>query len=140
MNPTPSETADLLERAADLYESEQIDWCRGSWGTSVNFNDSDTAVHGQFHCAEGALLRAAGFSLEQIEASQRGVRLGEAAEVYELLATPVVRAGIEAVNGHLGHYVGRRLYHYNDQLGARFAKQTLIQVFKETAKDLRNGS
>lgn len=139
MNPTLSETADLLERAADLYESEQIDWCRGSWGTSINYIGIDTAAHGQFHCAEGALLRAAGFSLEQIEASQHRLS-GEAADVCKLLATPVVWAGIEAVNSHLGHYVGPRLYHYNDQLAARFAKQTLIQAFKETAKDLRNGS
>jgi hypothetical protein len=67
--------ADVLEEAARLYKDEQVDWCSGSWLEAYDwardeqgepiFGQSDTEGNLSM-CAEGALLRASGVSLEVI--------------------------------------------------------------------------
>jgi hypothetical protein len=140
MNPTPSETADLLERAADLYESEQIQWCKGNWATPYSENRS-----GQFHCAEGVLLRAAGFSWAQVMNAQ--AKLSSENEddpdiIAHMMRLPQIQQAIRAVNGHVVTIEEDEawLWHLNDRLAPDTAKETLIQRFKEAAKELRNGS
>lgn len=136
-----SEVADVLERAADLYESEEIDWCLRAWGRETGLTvNHDGVIKGQFHCAEGAILRAAGFTMRQIIESQ-GSSAGNPVSVVDLLETPVVLGALSAVKEHLGDMApGQRLWQYNDGLLLSDGKQTLIQVFKETAKELRNAS
>lgn len=133
-----SEAADLLEKAADLYESEEIDWCKGSWGTTVNYSEDGEITRGQFHCAEGALLRASGLSMADIG---RRMAAPEVLKNRVMLGIPVIDRAARAVNRHLDSAInGNVLHPYNDRLPEDTAKQTLIEVFKKTAKELRNGS
>lgn len=55
MNMSNADVAQVLEDAADLYQSEQVEWCSGAW---VRFN-KDTGVLSA--CAEGALFLARGY-------------------------------------------------------------------------------
>lgn len=139
MNPTPSETADLLERAADLYESEQIQWCKGSWAAL-------DLQSGQFHCAEGALLRAAGFSWKQVLDAQAKSFSSEGKTdpdaIFHVMRLPQIQQAIRAIDGHVVRIEDGTawLWGLNDHLTPDTAKETLIQRFKEAAKELRNGS
>lgn len=131
----PSDVAEVLEKAADLYESEQIDWCKGSWGATISGNRE-----GQFHCAEGAILRAAGYSMKDIIEAQRPI--GPINGIELIVSNPLVEAAFGAVSAHWGA-PGTKLWRFNDQVlnadKPERAKQELIKVFKETAKELRNG-
>lgn len=140
MNPTPSETADLLERAADLYESEQIQWCKVNWATPYSEDRS-----GQFHCAEGALLRAAGYSWKQVLDAQMkssSAKKDDPDIIARMMRLPKIQQAIRAVNGHTVHPQDNTawLWDLNDRLTPDTAKEALIQRFKEAAKELRNGS
>lgn len=138
MDPTPSETADLLERAADLYESERIEWCTGGWARPM-FN----GFKGQFHCAEGALLRAAGYTWIQVLDAGVGVMdLSDPTKICSLIRRPEIQQAIRAVNGHIVSKADGAawLWNMNDGLSEKSAKQTLIEAFKDAAKELRNGS
>lgn len=143
---TREETADLLERAADLYESEQVEWCSKSWGVErLYLWDSDEGRSrvqlGQFHCAEGAILRASGISMEEIAKLKSASARDE--EVLSLLSGPEFLAATDAVAEYLGmerelNDTPRRIYNWNDSLARASAKRTLIDAFKNTAKELRN--
>lgn len=58
--------AGVLEEAARLYRDEKVEWCNGSWVDTDHFDGKDLDEHAQDKvlsvCAEGALLKAAGFS------------------------------------------------------------------------------
>lgn len=137
MDPTPSETADLLERAADLYESERIEWCSGGWARPM-FN----GLGGQFHCAEGALLRAAGYTWIQVLDATLGADQKNPAKIFSLMRRPEIQQAIRAVNGHIVSKADGAawLWNMNDGLNKKSAKQHLIEAFKDAAKELRNGS
>lgn len=143
----PDDVAAILEKAADLYESEQIDWCRGAWGSPVRSHgdiESGSFGHenGQFHCAEGAILRAAGYTMQDMLDAQ--VPNNGYPGIDRLTNDPGVKEAFRAVAHHLGHMIDEdepKLWNLNDRMDAEQpdkAKQYLINVFKETAKDLRN--
>jgi hypothetical protein len=140
MTPTNEETADLLERAADLYESEIIDWCNGAWARE--HGERHPTGGGQYHCAEGALLRAAGYTWEQVLGATRATENTEEDRVFSLMTQPQIQAAIRAVKGRQAGDDGFLwLWQLNDQLlPGPTAKQELIQRFKDAAKELRNGS
>lgn len=142
----PNDVADLLEKAADLYESEQIDWCKGSWGTHRTYDPDTTGVReGVFHCAEGALLRAAGYTMDQLIDAQTRFedKKDRNLKIERLMNDPLVHAAVVAVDRH--EEWGRQdpsLWYFNDNkldhTKPSEAKQQLITIFKNTAKDLRN--
>jgi hypothetical protein len=116
------EMAEILEKAADLYESEQVDWCRRDWASLSR--DGRLSV-----CAEGAIYLASGVkettlltdfpSLDE-EASRRGsVVIGFLSRVTRL-------------RSHLS------LYAWNDSNAEN--KQAIVDLMKEQAKELRNVS
>lgn len=67
--------AGVLEEAARLYRDEKVQWCTGSWVEGHNdnglydetgqpmFDDPETVISA---CAEGALLKAAGYQWEMV--------------------------------------------------------------------------
>ena len=139
MNPTNEQTADLLERAADLYESETIDWCNGAWAREHGTGHPNGG--GQYHCAEGALLRAAGYTWEQVLGATHATENTEEDGVFSLMTQPQIQAAVRAVKGCLSGDDGFLwLWQLNDKLPGSTAKQELIQRFKNAAKELRNGS
>lgn len=59
--------ADVLEEAARLYRDEKIEWCSGSWVEGdVYVDPSEGQEQNLSMCAEGALLKASGVSVEVI--------------------------------------------------------------------------
>lgn len=114
--------AEVLERAADLYESEQIDWCQGapyriSWGKKLSA------------CAMGALYLASGHNIQ-----------------LENGSVAVNDNGVLYASGHsaaraLGAFLDDDRWTvagWND--AGRRTKQEVIDAMKECAKELRNGT
>jgi hypothetical protein len=155
---TKTEIADVLERAADLYESEQVEWCRGTWGAS---HAVITA------CASSALGLAA------------GIRQGHAMMLENVLITGLGVDGLGTVpqerlyldtRRHVDQALGVRLPTWNDSYTQKIkiegdprvqfvngvfqwngdapriiteqvpvrSKEQVIELFKGLAKDLRN--
>lgn len=135
------EVAQVLEDAADLYESEQIEWCRGFWYRGAPGGPLSM-------CAEGALMRAAGFNTVDVK------RFQDSNQMETILAlSPVgigggyrklmgARAAITASlpdDKSLGK-IGIPYWNDNmkpDEVDAN-PKQVVIDKFREVAKDLRN--
>jgi hypothetical protein len=121
--------ADVIERAVDLYESEQIEWCQGGF---FNANDSDLpSGHYQIisACAWGSLLLAA--------------TEGNVKEAWDLTCDRVKQvtdpawtlANLAKMN--LEAYLGvSEIPRYNDEWGR--TKQEVIEAMKGTAKEPRN--
>lgn len=124
------ETAQVLEDAADLYESEQIGWCTGTWIEKTDRGEVETLSM----CAEGALMKAAGFNEQHIHAYGK----------FALLQTDIYLRDVDrdAFRRYVGAWrivgetVGYDIPPWNDELVA--GKQDVIDVFREIAKDLRN--
>lgn len=125
-----NEVADVLETAARLYRDEKINWCQGAWREVPENGTQKMSA-----CAEGALMRACGFTWQQVgtiggfvyQYQPQVERTIKAQDRYlaaekALQKTPEGRAGI--VN-------------YNDADGDR-TKEDIIDWFEATAKDLRN--
>lgn len=141
-NVPNADVAKVLEDAADLYESEQIEWCTGKWADSRNGVISA--------CAEGAILLARGYHWAEVFSS--GGRLIR----DDLLIT----AAYNSLLNHLNEGGDRKLptiYYWNDRVAGdrrrvKFAngsttltepnrpkaKAQVIEAMKATAKDLRN--
>lgn len=62
-----NEIATVLEDAARLYKDEKVAWCSGSWVEGPNYRDVPEEEVVVSACAEGAILRASGFTWEQVE-------------------------------------------------------------------------
>lgn len=62
-----NEIATVLEDAARLYKDEKVAWCSGSWVEGPNYWDVPEEEVVVSACAEGAILRASGFTWEQVE-------------------------------------------------------------------------
>lgn len=125
-----TDIAEILEVAADLYESEQIEWCQT---TFFNGRPGEEDTGDLFSaCAWGAIVLAATESSEEAFAIT-----GPPAEWYSPereLAWNAVEAAKRAVEVKLS----RGLPYFNDYYAR--SKQEIINLFKETAKDLRNQS
>lgn len=119
-----AQVADLIEKAADAWESGAIGWCRG------RFADRRVPETATRVCSWGGLMRAAH---GQADATVR--------DWLEARHEPVVLRALSAIEDHLsasGRDHGGSLATWNDFLAKD--EQHVIEVFKETAKDLRNQS
>ena len=157
-----AEVADVLEKAADLYESEQIEWCQGNWQKETLRFPNGSVTH--FHsgqgaamvlkdlggvekiismCASGALARAVGIPVvwaQEIEGFEfRTLGTDERRFLYSLAREAVLKKlRGESTNPFRpgDPYLTNNIPQWNDSKAR--SKQEVIDVFKETAKDLRN--
>ena len=118
--------ADVLDEAADLYESERYDWCQGQAITADGFSI----------CASLALAMACGMTIT------KGLpRVYPPYHVWgndmKLFSEPLYRAAEGALAPALGP--GRGIVGFNDAKNSGRTKQDIIDLFKNTAKELRNG-
>lgn len=130
------EVAQVLDDAADLYESEQIEWCKGSWYTDFKPGPGIITATGTTisMCAEGALMKAAGLrdtTIAGYNATQRESLLGqdgaEARNKFNAARSVVSAALTEPIPT------------WNDR-SSTCDKQAVIDVFREIAKDIRNNA
>ena len=160
-----AEVAEVLETAADLYESDKVDWCQNSWGGAepdLNGGMNLTA------CASTSLGLAVGlgvhipglidsvFDTDHLSDEELDDRLKErlmervdphflAAQSmlyggktmrYSLRGVRLYKTVRELMDSKVGVHASSTLPNFNDS-GAR-TKQIIIDLFKETAKELRN--
>lgn len=123
------EAAQVLEDAADLYESERIDWCTGSW---VENGGKVLSM-----CAEGALMKAAGLKDRTIWAYEKisQLRSDTFLRNADNAAYDRYTTARDLVAQHVG---GVSVTGWNDELAG--GKQGVIETFREVAKDLRNNA
>lgn len=107
--------ADLAERTADAFESEQIAWGRN------NFLDDDGR-----HCVVGGLMRMELGSSEALVGHMTSQAL-----------TPIPKASDE-VRRRIRVLVDEDTYDWND--AEIRTKEEVIETLKIVAKDLRNGA
>jgi hypothetical protein len=144
---TKAEMADVLEKAADLYESEQVEWCRQTWGGMV-------PGVGMTACASSALANAVGLDHFYAQSLELRVMAG----ISDGLSGPA-RLYMKT-RQHVDRALGQNLPAWNDEekvvpvlVGPVFkgsdsyavsravslrSKEQVIDLFKELAKDLRN--
>lgn len=121
MNSLNQEAAEILETAADLYESGALEWIAGR-------EDSVDQISGQkFACAFGAAKTARNINAHRLIAFHR------AGEVVYKKLPPEVKKPLPA------HYVANwnEVIYWNDQTLP--GQAAVVEVFKLAAKDLRNG-
>lgn len=133
-----SDVAGVLEEAARLYKDEKVEWCQGSW-----YGRDERGIT---MCAEGALMRASGFRLAEVDMLSGGW-----VEQYKPRAERTKRAlalfnasreELVACNNHPSHpghedVPCESVICFND--APRRTKEEVIDWFEATAKDLRNG-
>ena len=120
--------AEVLEDAARLYRDEKVEWCRNKW---IQFDQSVNMSM----CAEGALMKALGWNIIEIglyQAGQQGdspspKQLNEFWQVNRIVAQAATKNPLI-----------QNVHEWNDD-GAT-CKQDVIDLFENTAKDLRNGA
>jgi hypothetical protein len=137
--PTEEQYPDILERAADILESEQVEWCQGRY-----FNISDDPTKAPISaCALGA-VRIAGI---QVMGATGVSMAGLTTHAPDWLGE--VESEIDAI---LEVYLNTKLpgqqpedfpdwggvATYNDV--PERTKAEVIEVFKQVAKDLRNAT
>lgn len=114
------EAAETLEKAADLYRSETVAWCQGAW--ALGYEDQGLLSV----CAEGALLLASGFNVEEIEIlSDTGV------------SNHVKHERWNNARSLLHYHLDASVHGWNDRFER--TKQDVIDAMEATAKDIRNG-
>lgn len=135
--PEASRVADLIERAVDLYESEQIEWCQNGFFNQNNSDWSKTypnEVAAKFAtpkiisaCAWGSLILAAcEHNLARAwELSVNGSRIEDVHWGKVLEAKLAIERNLQS-----------SVPVFNDEVGR--TKQEIIDAMKDTAKDLRN--
>lgn len=132
----PARMAEILEKAADLYESETIDWCQNQ-----NFSPGTEKVSA---CAQGAIYLAMGtHRIRTTEIYYYGHYDGRLA--YTMKAAEPCRptewskrlSEAELVIHKLGQALKTHVPSFNDMVGR--TKQEVIDMMKDTAKELRNG-
>lgn len=143
LTPSKNEIADILEKAADLYESETIEWCQGAG--YLYGHDKLSA------CAQGAILIASGTN--KIRYGVPWHRDGESSyDWWGVVPTTEVRGEWERLLQR-ANIVLSELHRgiidqdssqariggvpsWNDEKGR--TKQDVIEAMKNRAKDLRN--
>lgn len=129
MNFDKATIADVIERAVDLYESEQIEWCQGGF-----FNARDDDIPSSAHriisaCAWGSLIIAAAAGNSENAWDLTCDRVKQMTDPAWTLAN-LAKMNLEA-------YLGvSEIPRYNDEWGR--TKQEVIEAMKGTAKELRN--
>jgi hypothetical protein len=116
----PDQVATYLEAAADLLESETFGWCK--WSLAMRNGSLLTHV-----CAIGALRFVIGGTMfVDLGSNDEELYKRRLVPALEALSTALVDRGSNSVSG------------FNDQ--ETTTKQDVVDLFKETAKDLRNRS
>jgi hypothetical protein len=136
----PSQYPEILERAADILESEKVKWCQGSY-----FNgrpEEDERVYGEIlsACALGSLRLASIDTQGYVIHSTMNVRMPPAW---------VLRVE-DDLNDIISTYLrsNEQYFSADDQFAAvdtfndrpETTKEDVIEVFKQVAKDLRNAN
>jgi hypothetical protein len=124
-----AKVADVLEKAADLYESEKIEWCQG-----YNFNIGRQRLGA---CAQGAIMLATGAYAQMPNGfvDYIGSEDGDWNHDYELSIT-ATRVLFLSINKK-GPFPFSSVPQFNDTQGR--TKQEVIEAMKKCAKELRNG-
>lgn len=121
-----SDIAEILEKAADLYESEQIDWCQHQAFRSKNPLNLRVSA-----CALGAISIASG----EYILTDHYVKQGWVTDWPSPLGTaPMSMYASQSLKIHLG----RMVHSFNDD--PDMTKQQVIDAMKECAKELRNAA
>lgn len=150
--------ATVLEDAADLYQAEKAEWCQGSWYQTPQSDE----VSKMTMCAATAIGVAAGLGLLVPEAiagfgydgdfDLLKHQLGESKRYLEWLPVEVeeldqfIRLSPESLDLYLETraVVEGNIYDelpdFNDSENVGRTKQEIIDLFKDTAKELRNGA
>lgn len=133
---TNDQVAQVLEDAAELYESEKYDWCQGAYyNGSLNRGISMCASQAlRIACGERFLSTSESTWFPKTSLLQLDVGLLGAA--FRALSR-ALGSDSECIN-HEGVLVS-----WNDALGSpliRRTKQEVVDLFKNTAKELRNGN
>lgn len=144
---TKADMADVLEKAADLYEAEKYEWCEGAWfverdNECLALGDPAISV-----CASTALGLACDLSLssardmENVYMMLRNVHVGLTVPNDIPFQYTKYFLAREQVDRHLVMRLGADadLPTWNDGgHGRDVTKPEVIELFKEIAKDLRN--
>ncbi len=124
-----NEVADVLDAAADLYESERYDWCQGM----------AVSKDGLSICASQALCMACGMELvaqschiDECSMPDHVTTVNETAK----FSSDLYQQAVETLNPDSSRW---SLVGFNDEQGVGRTKQDIIDLFKNTAKGLRNG-
>jgi hypothetical protein len=130
---TKTQMADALEQAADMYETEKVEWCDGTWFLEAE-PDTDLKLS---VCASTALGMACGLSMDEAQVLEAVYCqwTGMVTQGYELYVD--TRLHVDRVLGSGDpERILVTLPEWNDA-GAK-DKSQVIEMFKEIAKDLRN--
>jgi hypothetical protein len=123
-----AKVADVLEKAADLYESEEIDWCQRH-----NFDYGRQRLSA---CAQGAIMLASGAYTQMPNGVVNYIEGADGwNHDYELSIT-ATRVLFLSINKK-GPFPFSSVPQFNDTQGR--TKQEVIEAMKECAKELRNG-
>lgn len=128
---TNVEVADVLDKAADLYQAEQVEWCAGKWVTVVPSGNLYAPLKMSV-CAGGAIALAAGMSAQKFYAHHAGT--GTAGGI---LADPNYGRFNEVLE-RTGEYLGQPVVSWNDNMALIRSKADTIDMLKRAAKDIRD--
>lgn len=121
------ETADILEKAADLYQSEQVEWCTNNW---IQQEKSWSTVS---VCAGGAIALAAGIDQRRFYDTY-GSNFNDGAK---LLADPNYERFREVLD-RVAAYLGEPVPSWNDNKLTPKSKPEVIDMLRRAAKDIRD--
>lgn len=128
---TNVEVADVLDKAADLYQAEQVEWCSGKWITVVHSGDEAGSLKMSV-CAGGAIALAAGMNTQKFFSHHSGC--GTAGGI---LADPNYDRFNEVLN-RTSDYLGQPVVSWNDSPATPRSKADTIDMLKRAAKDIRD--
>lgn len=129
------DVAQVLEDAAALYEDEKIEWCTTSWAKKVVRYNGVTTVPVVTMCAEGALLTAAGFTMDQVLDFQY-THNGREGHLIEL--DPRTYNRFAGARRRLVEAIGGYVTTWNDHMDAETGKERVVETMRTVAKDIRN--
>ena len=134
---TKTEIAEVLEKAADLYESETVEWCRGDLLVTDASKYNERRSIGSSPMSATKLLSVCAVGALMIAAEVDMVDYYNVAGPYDSdhrARMKLVRTCRQLVVDKMN--LGMGLEAWNDSVVKN--KATVIEAFKETAKDLRN--
>jgi hypothetical protein len=151
------EVAEVLEEAARLYRDEKVEWCSGSWVEVNDDGGENNEVYELFTderkydseglplsaCAEGTILRAVGYSWNDVSRFYGGNTGELSPQVTDPTKFHAFKKARAALAAHLRGASGADRIHvpdWNDNLTGTVeeAKAKVIEAMEATAKDLRN--
>jgi hypothetical protein len=130
-NLSRDEVADILEKAADLYQAEQVEWCTNQW---IATKAGRLAV-----CAGGAIAIAAGVNVTtfyQAYGSSENI-VGSPLSKGELAKDPNYEKFREVID-RTSAYLGEPVPSWNDDRLTPKSKPEVIDMFRRAAKDIRD--